>query len=88
MPIRSVTRIVRVIDIVLAISAKAESDIYMCVCVCLWNENLHGIHREVRVIKIVTSQFLIISSTTFLHGNMHKRTWPSDGSQIDYVLIV
>jgi endonuclease/exonuclease/phosphatase family metal-dependent hydrolase len=57
------------------------------------NESLHEASNDngVRVVNFTTSKNLIVKSTTFPHGDIHKHTWTSpDGvthSQIDHVLI-
>jgi hypothetical protein len=42
-----------------------------------------------RVVNFVTSKNLIVKSTMFLHHNINKFTWTSDGktyNQIDHIL--
>jgi hypothetical protein len=57
------------------------------------NESLHEASNDnrVRALYFATSKNLIVKSTTFPHGDIHKHTWTSpDGvtqNQIDHVLI-
>jgi hypothetical protein len=57
------------------------------------NESLHEISNDngARVVNFTTSKNQIVSSTMFLHRNIHKCTWTSpDGkthNQIDHILI-
>jgi hypothetical protein len=56
------------------------------------NESLHQISNDngVRIVNFATSKNLIVKSAMFLHRNIHKFTWTSDGKthkQIDHVYI-
>jgi endonuclease/exonuclease/phosphatase family metal-dependent hydrolase len=57
------------------------------------NERLHEANNNngVRAVSFATFNNLIVKSTTFPHGEIHKQTWTSpDGvtqNQIDHVLI-
>jgi hypothetical protein len=57
------------------------------------NESLHEISTDigVRVVSFATSKNLVVKSTMFPHGKIHKYTWTSpEGkthNQIDHVLI-
>jgi exonuclease III len=56
------------------------------------NESLHETSNDngVRVINFATSENLVVKSTMFIHGKIHKYTWTSpDGkthNQIDHIL--
>jgi hypothetical protein len=45
----------------------------------IWNESFHEISNDngVRVVNFVTSEYLIVKSTTFPHRNIHKFTGTS-----------
>jgi len=71
-------------------SAKVGRDVFR---LTIGRENLHEESNDngIRLVTLVTSKKMVISSTCYPHKNIHKQTWTSpEGTthnQIDHVVV-